>query len=110
MPVGKHKRKPKDAKSFKKKLDEKAQAGDYKGIPPLVQEDLEVGGSADYYNKPGPLSLTNEIEYLVFIIYGGFTIGNSSKVYMGNGVGHYVNGESVLTLEQQTALVIIAGP
>jgi hypothetical protein len=69
-----------------------------------------VGGSADYYNKPGPLNLTKETLYLVFIIYGGFTIGNSSKVYTGNGVGHYVDGESVLTLEKQTALVIIAGP
>lgn len=54
--------------------------------------------------------MTKETLYLVFIIYGGFTIGNSSKVYTGNGVGHYVDGESVLTLEKQTALVIIAGP
>jgi hypothetical protein len=69
-----------------------------------------VGGSADYYNKPGPLNLTKETRYLVFIIYGGFTIGNSSKVYTGIGFGHYVDGESVLTLEKQTALVIIAGP
>jgi hypothetical protein len=69
-----------------------------------------VGGSADYYNKPGPLNLTTETSYLVFIIYGGFTIGKGSKVYTGNGVGYFVDGESVLTLEKQTALVIIAGP
>ena len=69
-----------------------------------------MGGSADYHNKPGPLNLTKETQYLVFIIFGGFTIGNSSKVYMGNGVGHFVDGESVLTLENEAVLVIIASP
>jgi hypothetical protein len=42
MPVGKHKRKPKDAKSLKMKLDEKAEAKDYHEIPPLVQEDVST--------------------------------------------------------------------
>jgi hypothetical protein len=68
-----------------------------------------VGGSGEYYNEPGPLDLTKE-NYLVFIIYGGFTIGKSSTVYTGNGVGYYVNSESILTLEKGTALVIIADP
>ncbi len=69
-----------------------------------------MGGSAEYYNTPGPLSLTKETRYLVFIIYGGFTIGKGSRIYTGNGVGYYVDGESVLTLEKQTALVAIADP
>jgi hypothetical protein len=42
MPVDKYKRKPKDAKSLKKKLDEKAKAGDYRGIGTLVQEDVST--------------------------------------------------------------------
>jgi hypothetical protein len=42
MPVGKHTRKPKDAKSLKKKLDEKAEAKAYYEIPPLVQEDVST--------------------------------------------------------------------
>jgi hypothetical protein len=42
MPVDKHKRKPKDAKSLKRKLDEKAEAKDYHEIPPLVQEDVST--------------------------------------------------------------------
>jgi hypothetical protein len=42
MPVNKHKKKPKDAKSLKKKLDIKTEAGDYKGIPPLIQEDIST--------------------------------------------------------------------
>jgi hypothetical protein len=53
--------------------------------------------------------LTSGEEYLVFIIAGGFPVGNSSKVYTGNGVGHFVSGESVLTLEKATAVVIISG-
>jgi hypothetical protein len=58
-----------------------------------------VGGSIEYYNKPELLKLTKEIKYLVFIIYSGFIIGNSSKVYMGNRVGQFIDGESILTLE-----------
>jgi hypothetical protein len=69
-----------------------------------------VGGSAEYYNKPESLNLAKETKYLVFIIYGGFTIGNSSKVYTGNGVGQFVDGESILTLEDQTALVVVTDP
>jgi hypothetical protein len=42
MPVDKHKKKPKDAKSLKKRLDEKAKAKDYKGIGALVQEDVSM--------------------------------------------------------------------
>jgi len=113
MPVGKHKRKPQNAKSLKEKLDAKAKAKDDKAICSLVQEDLEVGGTAKYQNSTegdgAILNLTSGEEYLVFIIAGGFTVGNSSKVYTGNGVGHPVSGESVLTLEKATAVVIISG-
>jgi hypothetical protein len=68
-----------------------------------------MGGDANYYNTPGQLPLTKENEYLVFIIGGGFTVGSSEGVYTGNGLGHFVSGESVLTLEKRTAVVIISG-
>jgi hypothetical protein len=42
MPVSKNTKKPKDAKALKKKLVEKAEAKDYKGIPPIVQEDVST--------------------------------------------------------------------
>jgi len=49
-------------------------------------------------------------EYLVFIIGGGFKVGSSSiNVYIGNGVGHFVSDESVLTLELGTVVVIMSG-
>jgi len=111
MPVGKNKIKSNDAKSLKKKIDTKAKAKDDKAICSLVQEDLNVGGTANYYNSTkedrATLNLTSEEEYLVFIIAGGFTVGN--KVYTGNGVGRFVSSESVLTLEKATAVVIISG-
>jgi hypothetical protein len=58
-----------------------------------------VDGSVDYYNTPRPLNLIKEVKYLVFIIYSGFIIGNNSKVYIGNKVGHFIDGESILILE-----------
>ena len=36
MPISKYKKKPKDAKSLKKKLNIKAEVRDYKGIPLLI--------------------------------------------------------------------------
>jgi hypothetical protein len=69
-----------------------------------------VSRSIDYYNKPGLLNLIKETRYLVFIIYSSFIISNSSKVYIGNRVGYYIDSESILTLEKQIALVIIVGP
>jgi hypothetical protein len=68
-----------------------------------------MGGDANYYNEPVQLSLTKESEYLVFIIGGGFTVGSIERVHTGNGLGYYVSGESVLTLEKKTAVVIISG-
>ena len=73
-----------------------------------------MGGNAQYHNSTEAdgtiLYLTSGEEHLVFIIAGGFTVGNSSsKVYTGNGVGHIVSGERILTLEKATAVVIISG-
>jgi hypothetical protein len=42
MLISKYKRKPKDTKSLKMKLDEKVEAKDYYEIPPLVQEDVST--------------------------------------------------------------------
>jgi len=57
MPVGKQKRKPKDAKSLKKKLDEKAKLGDDKAICRLVQEDV----STRYYISWTLLIITSSL-------------------------------------------------
>jgi len=113
MPVGKHKRKPKNAKSLKEKLDARAKAKDRKAICRLIQEDLEVGGTATYNPSPKgertTIELPGEEEHIVFIIGGGFTVGSSTKVHMGNGLGHIVSDESVLTLEPGAVVVIISG-
>lgn len=110
MPVGQDKKKPKNAKSLKKRLDEKVVAGDDKAICHLVKEDLGVvGGSAQYYNTPIALGLTKDAEYIVFIIGGGFTVGESDEIHTGDGVGHPVWGESVLTLQPRTVVVVISG-
>jgi len=55
------------------------------------------------------MNLTSQAEYLVFIIGGGFTVGESDVVYTGNGVGHFVSGESILTLKERTVVVVISG-
>lgn len=68
-----------------------------------------MGGSAEYHNTPIAMNLTSQAEYLVFIIGGGFTVGESDVVYTGNGVGHFVSGESILTLKERTVVVVISG-
>jgi hypothetical protein len=72
-----------------------------------------MGGTAKYYTSPDgertTLNLSSEEEYLVFIIFGGFTVGSSGEVYTGNGLGNFVRGESVLTLEVGAVVVIISG-
>ncbi len=55
------------------------------------------------------MELISEQEYFVFLIGGGFKVGNSSKAYTGKGLGYFVSGESVLTLEEKTAVVIMSG-
>jgi hypothetical protein len=42
MPVSKQKKKPRDAKSLKEKLDAKAKAQDDKAICSLIQEDVST--------------------------------------------------------------------
>jgi len=70
-----------------------------------------VGGNAKYYpslGEPVTLTLSNEKKYVVFTIFGGFTVGSSAEVHTGNGLGHYVSGESVLTLNAEAVVVIIS--
>ena len=72
-----------------------------------------MGGTATYNTSQkgerATVDLSSGEEYLVFIIGGGFTVGSSSNVYTGNGVGHFVSDESVLTLELGTVVVIMSG-
>jgi len=113
MPVQDEKKKPKDAKVLKEKLDIEAKAKDTKAICRLIQEDLEIGGTATYiislFEEERVIKLSSGETYLVFIIGGGFTVGSSTKVYMGNGIGHFVNNESVLTLKSKSVVVMISG-
>ena len=73
-----------------------------------------MGGTAIYNTSQkgerATVDLVSGEEYLVFIIGGGFKVGSSSiNVYIGNGVGHFVSDESVLTLELGTVVVIMSG-
>ncbi|RDL35030.1 uncharacterized protein BP5553_06961 [Venustampulla echinocandica] len=80
----------------KRKLDAeakaKAKAKDDKAICRLIQEDLEVGGTATYNTSPigerATFPLLTREKYLVVIIGGGFTVGSDTKVHIGNGLGH----------------------
>jgi hypothetical protein len=72
-----------------------------------------MGGDAKYYTSPSgertTLKLSSEEEYLIFIIFGGFTVGSSGDIHTGNGLGNFVHCEIVLTLEVGAVVVIISG-
>jgi len=113
MPVQDEKKKSKDAKALKEKLDVEAKAKNSTAICRLIQEDLEIGGTATYHTSPFEeervIKVSSKENYLVFIIGGSFTIGSFTKVYKGNGVGHFVNNESVIALKPRSVVVLISG-
>lgn len=73
---------------------------------------LDVGGTATYeFTSEGDRVAVNlpAGECLIFIIMGGFTLDDSTGITTARGLGHYVSGACVLTLEPATAVVIISG-